>query len=74
LRIRDPVLFYPLDPGPGAGMNFFPDPRSFWLWLRLRLCSRTTRSKKKESLHTYLPVKSGSARMPNFFCWCGSKK
>jgi hypothetical protein len=29
LRIRDPVLFYPLDPGPGAGMNFFPDPRSF---------------------------------------------
>jgi hypothetical protein len=22
LRIRDPVLFRPLDPGPGAGMNF----------------------------------------------------
>jgi hypothetical protein len=28
-EIRDPVLFYPLDPGSGSGMNFFrvPDPR-----------------------------------------------
>jgi hypothetical protein len=26
LRIRDPVLFYPLDPGSRSGMNFFPDP------------------------------------------------
>jgi hypothetical protein len=33
LRIRDPVLFYPLDPTSGSGMNFFrirdelfPDP------------------------------------------------
>jgi hypothetical protein len=22
-EIRDPVLFYPLDPGSGSGMNFF---------------------------------------------------
>jgi hypothetical protein len=28
LRIRDPVLFYPLDPVSGSGMNFFPDPGS----------------------------------------------
>jgi hypothetical protein len=37
IRIRDPVLFYPLDPGSGSGMNFFrisdpgsrnPDPGS----------------------------------------------
>jgi hypothetical protein len=26
IRIRDPVLFYPLDPGSRSGMNFFPDP------------------------------------------------
>jgi hypothetical protein len=26
LRIRDPVLFYPLDPGSGSGLNFFPIP------------------------------------------------
>jgi hypothetical protein len=30
IRIRDPVLFYPLDPGSGSGMDFFriPDPGS----------------------------------------------
>jgi hypothetical protein len=29
----DPVLFYPLDPGSGSGMNFFriPDPRGMFL-------------------------------------------
>jgi hypothetical protein len=26
IRIRDPVLFYPLDPGSGSGMNFFRIP------------------------------------------------
>jgi hypothetical protein len=26
LRIRDPVLFYPLDPGSRSGMNFFRIP------------------------------------------------
>jgi hypothetical protein len=34
LRIRDMVLFYPLDPGSGSGMNLFriPDPRGiFWV-------------------------------------------
>jgi hypothetical protein len=32
LRIRDPVLFYLLDPGCGSGMNFFriPDPRGMF--------------------------------------------
>jgi hypothetical protein len=28
IRIRDPVLFYPKDPGSGSGMIFFPDPGS----------------------------------------------
>jgi hypothetical protein len=29
IRIRDPVLFYPLDPGSGSRMSFFriPDPK-----------------------------------------------
>jgi hypothetical protein len=26
IRIRDPVLYYPLDPGSGSGMNFFRIP------------------------------------------------
>jgi hypothetical protein len=26
IQIRDPVLFYPLDPGSGSGMNFFQIP------------------------------------------------
>jgi hypothetical protein len=25
IRIRDPVPFYPKDPGSGSGMIFFPD-------------------------------------------------
>jgi hypothetical protein len=31
-EIRDPVLFYPLDPGFGSGMNFLriPDPRGMF--------------------------------------------
>jgi hypothetical protein len=38
-EIRDPVLFYPLDPGSGSGMNFLripdlgsriPDPRGMF--------------------------------------------
>jgi hypothetical protein len=28
IRIRDPVHFYPKDPGSGSGMIFFPDPGS----------------------------------------------
>jgi hypothetical protein len=32
-RSQDPVLFYPLDPGSGSGMNFFriPDPVGMFL-------------------------------------------
>jgi hypothetical protein len=62
IRIRDPVLFYPLD--PGSGMNFFriPDPEGMFFWrdflknpcsfifLLIKLVPETIRSKKKVGL------------------------
>jgi hypothetical protein len=30
IRIRDPVVFYPLDPGSGSGMNFSRIPDIFY--------------------------------------------
>jgi hypothetical protein len=36
LRIRDPLLFYPLDPGSGSGMSFFrisdPGSKGYVFW------------------------------------------
>jgi hypothetical protein len=51
IRIWDPVLFNPLD--PGSGMNFFriPDPKSFWLRLRLCSCKNNKQEKSKFALH-----------------------
>jgi hypothetical protein len=64
LRIRDPVIFYPLDPRSGSGINSFwiRDELSFWL---LTLAPETIRSNKKIFviilfiLHHYLYVGSG---------------
>jgi hypothetical protein len=48
-RIRDPVLFYPLDPGSGSGMDFFripdlgsriPDPAPFLMKFSYNIFSR----------------------------------
>jgi hypothetical protein len=59
LRIRDLVFFLP----PRSGMNFFPDPESFWLWLRLRLCSCNYKKQEKSKFAFYFSLKIQDEKM-----------
>jgi hypothetical protein len=61
MRIRDPVLLYPLDPGSGSGVNFSGSliPDLFDHDLDKNFAPEGIRSKKKVSLHSTFHVGSG---------------
>jgi hypothetical protein len=63
LRIRIRCFFNPLDPGSGSRMRFFPDPGSFWLWLRLRLCSWNHTKQEQHKFATHFSCRIRDEKM-----------
>jgi hypothetical protein len=66
LRIRDPVFFYPLDPGSGYEINFSRSGINYLSILPRKLAPETKRSKKNGT---------GSFMFhPSFYVGSGVKK